>query len=116
MMFLALLSYSTITWNTIAAYYYGLPFYGDGLMTSVEPWSGHYEINGPIYTSGICIYLINQCLVLKLFVAHTTQFTKPGDVYLLVDSGSGHLNNGGSYVSIMDPDTKDLTIIIETMV
>lgn len=30
--------------------------------------------------------------------------------------GSGHLAKGGSYVSIMDPETKDLTIIIETMV
>ena len=51
-----------------------------------------------------------------LFLAHTTQFTKPGDVYMLIGSGSGHLNSGGTYVSLMDPDTKDLTIIIETMV
>ena len=84
-------------------------------MTAIEPWSGHYEISGPVYISGICTCSLLSFLFL-LFVAHTTQFTKPGDVYLLVDSGSGHLNNGGSYVSIMDPDTKDLTIIIETMV
>ena len=35
---------------------------------------------------------------------------------MLIGSGSGHLNSGGTYVSLMDPDTKDLTIIIETMV
>lgn len=68
------------------------------------------------YISQVLFSVSLLLLLFLLFVAHTTQFTKPGDVYLLVGSGSGHLNSGGSYVSIMDPDTKDLTIIIETMV
>ena len=48
--------------------------------------------------------------------AHTTQFTKPGDNYLPVNNGSGHLNSGGSYVTFIDSKTKDFTIVIETMV
>ena len=35
---------------------------------------------------------------------------------MLIGSGSGHISSGGTYVSLMDTDTKDLTIIIETMV
>lgn len=49
-------------------------------------------------------------------LAHTTQFTQPGDNYLPVDNGSGHLDKGGSYVSFVDSKTHDLTIVIETMV
>jgi galactosylceramidase len=89
---------STITWNLIASYYEGLPFYRDGLMTAVEPWSGHYDINGPIYVT-----------------AHTTQFATTDYHYLKVGSGSGHLQNGGSYVSFTDTKSVNLTIVIETM-
>ena len=51
-----------------------------------------------------------------LSLAHTTQFTKPGYHYLPQGSGAGHLMGGGSYVTFIDPDTKDFTIVIETMV
>jgi galactosylceramidase len=89
---------STISWNLIASYYSGLPYYRDGLMTAVEPWSGHYEVMGPIWIS-----------------AHTTQFSEIGYMYLKAGSGVGHLADGGSYVTLMDPVTKDFTIVIETM-
>lgn len=52
----------------------------------------------------------------SFFTAHTTQFTQPGFHYLSHGEGSGRLMNGGSYVTFIDPKTKDFTIVIETMV
>ena len=49
-------------------------------------------------------------------IAHTTQFSKVGYYYLKHGSGAGILKHGGSYVTLMDADTKDFSIIIETMV
>jgi len=50
-------------------------------------------------------------------IAHTTQFVQPGYYYLKHGNGSGKLENGGSYVALVDKNNrKDLTIIIETMV
>lgn len=49
-------------------------------------------------------------------IAHTTQFTNIGWIYLNHGSGVGMLNYGGSYVTLVSPDGNDFTIIIETMV
>jgi hypothetical protein len=53
--------------------------------------------------------------MLLYVTAHTTQFTQVGWTYLKHGAGSGKLDNGGSYVSLLGPK-KDLTVIIETMV
>ena len=50
------------------------------------------------------------------FAAHTTQFTEIGWKYLKHGRGVGHFVFGGSYVSLVSPDGKDLTIVMETMV
>ncbi|XP_055956998.1 galactocerebrosidase-like [Patella vulgata] len=89
---------STISWALIASWYEGLPYNGDGLMTANEPWSGHYDIETPIWVS-----------------AHTTQFTTTEWSYLQHGSGVGNLQYGGTFVSLVSPDQSQLTIVIETM-
>ncbi|KAI0210472.1 Galactocerebrosidase, partial [Lamellibrachia satsuma] len=89
---------STIAWNLLDSYYNDTWYNGHGLMTANQPWSGHYEVSGPIWTT-----------------AHTTQFTQVGWHYLPHGRGVGTLKYGGSYVSLVSPDKKQLNIIIETM-
>ena len=68
-------------------------------MTAAAPWSGAYDD-------------VNVGLLWA--TAHTTHFTAPGWTYLPVGSGSGLLDLGGSFVTLVDA-TGNMTIIIEKM-
>ena len=75
-----------------------LPYYGSGLMYAYEPWSGHYSVNGPIWTS-----------------AHWTQFTQPGWRFLHVPGGGSGMLPGGASGAVIepgDPDTSNLVAAI----
>jgi O-glycosyl hydrolase len=87
---------STINWSLIASWYDTMPFQASGLMGANEPWSG-------AYTAGASIWA----------VAHTTQFTRPGWRY--VDSAKGYLDGGGSYVALRSPDSRDYSLVAETV-
>jgi len=104
---------ATINWNLVAAYMKGTNWYRAGLMNALSPWSGAFGANTAdgAFTAGPMIWAS----------AHTTQFTKPGWTYMVVDgpgSGSGSLTQGGSYVTLADysaGNKGDFTMVIEKM-
>jgi len=87
----------TITWSLITSYYENLALPNSGLMKADSPWSGYFEIEPALWAA-----------------AHTTQFTEPGWIYL--DDGCGFAADSTvSYVTLISPDEKDITIIVESM-
>ncbi|XP_046548297.1 galactocerebrosidase-like [Haliotis rubra] len=88
----------TVMWPAVEAFYEGLPHQGTGLLNASEPWSGYYTVPVDVYLT-----------------AHSTQFTRPGWTYLKHGAGVGRFSNGGIYVSLVSPDQKDFTIVIETI-
>jgi O-glycosyl hydrolase len=87
---------STINWSLIASWYDTMPFQAAGLMGANEPWSGAYVAGPSLWAT-----------------AHTTQFTAPGWHY--VDSAKGYLDGGGSYVALRSADSRDYSLIAETI-
>lgn len=85
----------TLIWNPVDAYYDNVSWSGIGAMTASEPWSGHYVVKPAVWA-----------------IAHTTQFTKPGWVYL--DSGCDSTTNHTYFVTMMDPRTTEYSIIVTT--
>jgi galactosylceramidase len=81
--------------NLVGSYFHGTEWYASSLMTAVEPWSGHYEVNPVIWAT-----------------AHLTQFTSVGWTYLVDGAGSGNLPKGGFYASLVDPATSDFTLTV----
>lgn len=87
----------TITWSLITSYYENLALPNSGLMKADSPWSGYFEVEPALWAA-----------------AHTTQFTEPGWFYL--DDGCGFAADSTvSYVTLISPDEKDITIIVESM-
>ena len=86
---------SSIMWNLVGSYYHGTNWYSESLMTAVQPWSGYYWVSPVIWAT-----------------AHVTQFTKVGWLYLKNGAGSGQLPQGGYYVTWVDPDSSDFTLVI----
>lgn len=80
---------STIAWSLVWSVYGDWPYFGNGLMYAMQPWSGYYEVNQAIWTS-----------------AHHTQFMDPGWEY--VGGGRGILSKGGSWLSVMSSDEEKL--------
>jgi len=84
---------SSIMWNLVGAYYHGTNWYASSMLTSVQPWSGYYEMMEVVWAT-----------------AHTTQFTEVGWKYLDSKHGSGQLENGGFYTTIVDPNSNNFTL------
>ncbi len=87
-------------WCPVDAINPGILFAGTGLMQARESWSGHYQVWPAIWTT-----------------AHFTQFAKPG--WRFLDSGCGRFDPKtwtGSHVALVDPDTKDWSLIACTAV
>jgi len=85
----------TIIWSPVTAYYDNLPLPGSGVMRANAPWSGHYQVQPALWAT-----------------AHTTQFARPGWLYL--EDGCGLLP-GGSCVALKSPTGNDFSIILETI-
>ena len=88
----------SISWSLINSWYDGIEFFGDGLMSAVQPWSGSYYVGAPIWAS-----------------AHTTHHTAPGWHYLQAGAGVGYLAGGGTYVTFLSPDATQATLVIEKL-
>lgn len=87
----------TEIWSPVTSYYDDLPYNDSGLMRANTPWSGFYEVLPAIWIT-----------------AHTTQFAQPGWKYL-DGTASSDLPDGSSIVTLLSPDTRDLSVVIETI-
>ena len=85
-----------INWYGIAGVYPMEPYSCDpALILAREPWSGNYQVREALWG-----------------YAHYGQFTQIGWCY--VDDGCMKLGEGGSMVTLRNPDTGDYSIILET--
>ncbi|HTW80979.1 MAG TPA: hypothetical protein VME23_15635 [Terracidiphilus sp.] len=87
---------ATEIWSPVTSYYDILAAPNSGLMYANTPWSGYYDVQGAIWAT-----------------AHTTQFAQPGWQY--IDSASGTLPVGGTYVSLRSPEKRNWSVVLETI-
>jgi len=86
---------ANINWGLTAGMYPDTATAGTGLILTDTPWSGAYTVTPDVWVD-----------------AQTTQFTAPGWRY--IDSASGYLSTGASYVTLRSGSTDDYTIVVET--
>ncbi|MBX6360587.1 MAG: hypothetical protein IRZ03_10970 [Acidobacterium ailaaui] len=86
-----------IYWSLITSYPDYLTAPSSGIMKANMPWSGHYEIQPPLW-----------------IVAHINQFAKPGWKYIN-DGCKFYKREGWSVITLKDTATDYYSIIIETM-
>lgn len=91
-----------VSWSLISAYHDWLPVPRSGMMSANSPWSGHYEVQPPLW-----------------MIAHVNQFAQPGWRYLdkgcRVDDREDGLREGVTILSLRSPITNDYSVLIETM-
>ena len=86
-----------VIWSVVGSYYDILPVPESGLLNARSPWNGDFQIKPALWS-----------------VAHYTQFVHPGWVYL--EGANGFLNGDkSSYVTLVNPKTKDYSMILETV-
>jgi galactosylceramidase len=86
-----------IYWSLITSYPDYLTAPGSGMMKANTPWSGHYEVQPPLW-----------------MYAHINQFAKPGCKYM--ESGCKYFKREGwSVITLKDTASDNYSIIIETM-
>ena len=84
-----------VNWYDIGGLYPVEPYSEDPpALLAWEPWSGHYRVREALWG-----------------YAHYGQFTEIGWTYL--NGGSGTLHSGGTYVTLVSPDS-DYSVILET--
>jgi O-glycosyl hydrolase len=86
-----------INWPMIASAAAGAALSGNGVIDARQPWSGAYTVSPELWVW-----------------AHLTQFAQPGWRYL--DGACGYPQNadGSSYTTLLSPDGRDLSILVET--
>jgi galactosylceramidase len=98
---------STTMWSLLSAWFEDLHWFGDGLFSAGEPWSGHYSDLETMFVT-----------------AHWTQFTQPGWTYLAHGAGVGWLEGGGTYSTLVRRSDASataaaavdaVTVVLETM-
>lgn len=86
-----------IYWSLITSYPDYLTAPGSGMMKANTPWSGHYEVQPPLW-----------------MYAHINQFARPGWKYMN-DGCKYFQQEGWSVITLKDTATNNYSIIIETM-
>jgi len=87
---------AAIRWLTTASIYDNMPWPGNGIMRTKDPWCGHFQVGANLWA-----------------FAHFTQFIKPG--WMQMDTSDSYVDKGklGRYVSYCDITTGDWSMVVD---